>query len=125
VAVVVAVRPTRSSQRHNAFPPGAVRVIWNDEPGEFDPFAASRGDLIARGVYEVTVRFGADAAEAEALMEKLDNHEYLDALEGIEYRLIVRSRGNAVISARVPTDEQPTRDLEVVLDRAERCLTAT
>jgi hypothetical protein len=91
-----------------------------------DPFAASRGFLVARGAYDVTVSFGADAGEAEALSEKLDDYEYLDASEGIEYRLIVRRRDNAVISVRVPTDEEPSRDeVEEVLDVAERCLTAT
>jgi hypothetical protein len=46
--------------------------------GEVDGFAPSGGGLVARGAYEVTVRFGKDAAEAEAVAEKLEQHEFLD-----------------------------------------------
>ncbi len=100
-----------------------ARVIWFDEPGERDPSPTKGGSLIARGAYEVTVRFGEDAAEAEALAERLEKHEYLDPFEGREYRFVVRRSGNAVVSARVPKDEYPTSDLGGVLDRAEHCLT--
>ena len=41
-----------------------VRVNWYEEAGDVDPFATTGGGLVARGVYEVTVRFGKDAAEA-------------------------------------------------------------
>jgi hypothetical protein len=80
------------------------------------------GSLLARGAYDVTVLFGADAAEAEAAAEKLERYEYLDPFEGREYRFVVRRRSNAVVSARVPNDEEPTSDLGDVLDAAERCL---
>jgi hypothetical protein len=103
-----------------------IRVMWNEgEAGDLDPFATSGGSLLARGVYDVTVRFGKDAAEAEAVAEKLEQHEYLEPFEGREYRFVVRSRSNAVVSARVPNDEEPDEsDLRDVLDAAERCLTA-
>jgi hypothetical protein len=55
--------------------------------------------------------------------EKLEQHEYSDPFEGREYRFVVRRRSNAVVSARVPKDEEPTSDLEDVLDAAEHCLT--
>jgi hypothetical protein len=81
--------------------------------------------LFARGAYDVTVRFGKDAAEAEAVAEKLEEYEELDPFDGREYRFVVRRRINAVISACVPTDEVPrTSDVRGVLDGAERCLTA-
>ena len=100
--------------------------MWNDEPGGTDPFATQGGSLIAKGVYDVTVRFGEDATEAEAVAEKLQRHEYEDPFEGRDYRLVVRRRSNAVLSARVPADEAPDReDLAEVLNVAERCLTAT
>jgi hypothetical protein len=102
-----------------------ARVNWYEGAGEVDPFPTSGGALVAFGAYEVTVRFGKDAAEAEAVAEKLEQHEYLDPFEGREYRFVVRSRSNAVVSARVPKDEQPDeRSLRDVLDAAERCLTA-
>lgn len=101
---------------------GGARVIWVDGPGEFDPLAGSTGTLVAYGVYEVTVHFGEDAAEAAALAERLEKHEDLDPFEGREYRFVVRRSGNAVVSARVPKDEYPTSDLGSVLDRAEHCL---
>jgi hypothetical protein len=90
-----------------------------------DPFAASGGALRAKGAYNVTVYFGEDAAEAGALAEKLESHEYFEPFEGREYRMVVRRTGNAVVSVDVPKDEEPTRDLEDVLGAAERCLTAT
>jgi hypothetical protein len=102
-----------------------IRVIWFEEAGDLDPFATTGGSLVARGAYEVTVRFGKDAAEAEAVAEKLEQHEYLDPFEGREYRFVVRRRSNAVVSARVPKDEEPDeRSLGDVLEAAERCLTA-
>jgi hypothetical protein len=103
-----------------------IRVSWFGEAGDADPFATTGGSLLARGVYDVTVRFGKDAAEAEAVAEKLEQHEYVDPFEGREYRFVVRRRSNAVVSARVPNDEEPDeRSLRDVLDAAERCLTAT
>jgi hypothetical protein len=102
-----------------------IRVIWFEEAGDLDPFATTGGSLVARGAYEVTVRFGKDAAEAEAVAEKLEQHEYLDPFEGREYRFVVHRRSNAVVSARVPKDEEPDeRSLRDVLEAAERCLTA-
>jgi hypothetical protein len=59
-----------------------VRVNWYEEAGEVDPFATSGGALVARGAYDVTVRFGKDAAEAEAVAEKLERHEDLDPSRG-------------------------------------------
>jgi hypothetical protein len=57
--------------------------------------------------------------------EKLGQHEYLDPFEGREYRFVVHRRSNAVVSARVPKDEEPDeRSLRDVLEAAERCLTA-
>jgi hypothetical protein len=91
--------------------------------GEVDGFAPSGGGLVARGAYEVTVRFGKDAAEAEAVAEKLEQHEFLDPFDGVEYRFEVRRRSNAVVSARVPKGGEPTSDLKDVLDAAEGCLT--
>lgn len=104
-----------------------IRVSYwlpNEETGN-DPFATSGGSLLAKDAYNVTVRFGKDAAEAEALAEKLEQHEYLEPFEGREYRFVVRRRSNAVVSAHVPNDEEPDEsDLRGVLDAAERCLTA-
>ena len=97
----------------------------NEEAAGDDPFATSGGSLHAWGAYNVTVRFGKDAAEAEAVAERLEEHEYLEPFEGREYRLVVRRRSNAVIAAHVPNDEEPhERSLSDVLNRAERCLTA-
>jgi hypothetical protein len=102
-----------------------IRVIWHEGAGDVDPFATTGGSLLARGVYEVTVRFGKDAAEAEAVAEKLEQHESLDPFEGREYRFVVRRRSNAIVKARVPKDEVPDeRSLRDVLNAAERCLTA-
>jgi hypothetical protein len=102
-----------------------IRVMWHEQAGEDDPFATSGGFLVARGAYEVTVGFGNDAAEADAVAEKLEEQEYVDPLEGRKYRFVVRRRSNAGVSARVPTDEEPDeRSLRDVLDAAERCLTA-
>jgi hypothetical protein len=104
-----------------------IRVgYWlpNEEAGD-DPFATSGGSLLAKGAYNVTVRFGKDAAEVEAVAEKLEEHEFLEPFEGREYRFVVRRRSNAVISAHVPNDEEPhERSLRDVLEAAERCLTA-
>ena len=95
----------------------------NEETGD-DPFTTSGGSLLARGAYDVTVRFGKDAADAEAMAEKLEEHEYLEPFEGREYRFVARRRSNAVVSAHVPNDEEPDEsDLRDVLDAAERCLT--
>lgn len=49
-----------------------VRVSYwlpNEETvdGDDGPFATSGGSLLAKGAYNVTVRFGKDAAEAEAV----------------------------------------------------------
>ena len=106
-----------------------VRVSYwlpDEEVGDIeDPFATSGGSLLAKGAYNVTVRFGKDAAEAEAVAEKLEEHEYLEPFEGREYRFVVRRRSNAVVSAHIPDDEEPdTSDLRGVLDAAERCLGA-
>jgi hypothetical protein len=104
-----------------------VRVSYwlpNEETGD-DPFATSGGSLLAKGACNVTVRFGRDAAEAEAVAEKLEEQEYLEPFEGREYRFVVRRRSNAVVSAHVPNDEEPdASDLRGVLDAAERCLSA-
>jgi hypothetical protein len=104
-----------------------IRVSYwlpNEETGD-DPFATDGGSLLAKGAYNVTVRFGKDAAEAEGVAEKLERHEYLDPFEGREYRFVVRRRSNAVISAHVPKDEEPhERSLRDVLEAAQRCLTA-
>lgn len=103
-----------------------ARVIWlDDEPGESDRFAARGGTLVAFGVYEVTLRFGDDAAEAEELAGRLEDHRYLDPFNARDYRFVVRRKGNAVVTAQVPSDEEPTSDLENVLGRAEGCLKAT
>jgi hypothetical protein len=96
----------------------------NEEAAGDDPFATSRGSLHAWGAYNVTVRFGKDATEAEAVAEKLEEHQYLEPFEGREYRFVVRRRSNAVIAAHVPKDEEPhERSLRGVLDAAEGCLT--
>jgi hypothetical protein len=104
-----------------------VRVSYwlpNEETGE-DPFVTRGGSLLAKGAYDVTVRFGKDAAEAGAVADKLEQHEDFDPFEGREYRFVVRRRSNAVVSARIPKDEKPDeRSLRDVLDAAERCLTA-
>lgn len=106
-----------------------VRVVYwlpNEDPRDLeDPFTTSGGSLLAKGAYDVTVRFGKDAAEAEAVAEKLEKYEELDPFEGREYRFVVQRRSNAVVSARVPKDEEPDgRSLDGVLDAAEGCLTA-
>jgi hypothetical protein len=102
-----------------------IRVMWNEEASDLDPFATSGGSLLARGAYDVTVHFGKDAAEAEAVAKKLERHEYEDPFEGREYRFVVRRRSNAVVSVRVPTDEEPHKQsLSSVLDAAESCLRA-
>jgi hypothetical protein len=104
-----------------------VRVSYwlpNEETGE-DPFVTRGGSLLAKGAYDVFVRFGKDAAEAEAVAEKVEQQEEFDPFEGRDYRFVVRRRSNAVISARVPKDEEPDeRSLRGVLDAAEGCLTA-
>jgi hypothetical protein len=108
-----------------------IRVVYwlpDKEAGDNDnddPFPTSGGSLLARGAYDVNVRFGKDAAEAEAVAEKLEHQIFLDRFEGREYRLVVRRRSNAVVSARVPTDEEPDeQSLRGVLDAAEGCLRA-
>lgn len=130
VAAVAAVRGCGSESETYSVEPtsrclsaAGVRVIWFEGPGEVDGFAPSGGGLVARGAYEVTVRFGKDAAEAEAVAEKLEQHEFFDPFDGVEYRFEVRRRSNAVVSARVPKGEGPTSDLKDVLDAAEGCLT--
>jgi hypothetical protein len=98
----------------------------NEDVGDIeDPFTTSGGSLLAKGAYDVFVRFGKDAAEAEAVAEKVEQQEEFDPFEGRDYRFVVRRRSNAVISARVPKDEEPDeRSLRGVLDAAEGCLTA-
>jgi hypothetical protein len=105
-----------------------IRVSYwlPSEEAADDPFATSGGSLLAKGAYNVTVRFGKDAAEGEAVAEKLEEHEYLEPFEGREYRFVVRRSSNAIISAHVPKDEEPdASDLRGVLDAAEGCLTTT
>jgi hypothetical protein len=105
-----------------------IRVgYWlpNEKGAGNDPFATSGGSLYAKGAYNVTVRFGKNATEAGAVAEKLEEHEYLEPFEGREYRLVVRRRSNAVITAHVPKDEEPhERSLRDVLEATEGCLTA-
>jgi hypothetical protein len=55
---------------------GAGRIIWFEGPGEVDGFAPSRGGLVVRGAYEVTVRFGKDAAEAAPWRRSLNNAKF-------------------------------------------------
>jgi hypothetical protein len=132
VAAVVAVSGCRGESETYSVEPTSkclsatgIRVMWHEGAGEVNPFPTTGGSLVARGVYEVTVRFGKDAPEAEAVAEKLEQDEYVDPFEGREYRFVVRRRSNAVISARVPNDEEPDeRSLRDVLDAAERCLIA-
>jgi len=106
-----------------------IRVSYwlpDEEVGDIeDPFATSGGSLLAKGAYDVFVRFGKDAAEAEAVAEKVEQHEEFDPFAGLDYRFVVRRESNAVISARVPKDKEPDEQaLSGVLDAAERCLTA-
>jgi hypothetical protein len=50
--------------------------------GDDDAFATSGGALLARGAYDVTVRFGKDATEARAVAEKLEDQVSLDPSRG-------------------------------------------
>jgi hypothetical protein len=132
VAVVAAVGGCGGDRETYAVEPTSkclsatgIRVNWYEGAGKVDPFPTSGGAVVAFGVYEVRVRFGKDAGEAEAVAEKLEEYEYEDPFEAREYRFVVRRRSNAVVSARVPKDEEPDeRSLRDVLDAAERCLTA-
>jgi hypothetical protein len=108
-----------------------IRVVYwlpNEEAvdGDNGSFTTSGGSLLARGAYDVTVRFGKDAAEAEGVAEEVEQHEEFDPFTGLDYRFVVRRRSNAVVSARVPKDgEQDERSLTAVLDEAEGCLRPT
>jgi hypothetical protein len=108
-----------------------IRVVYwlpNEEAvdGDNGPFTTSGGSLLAKGAYDVFVRFGKDAAEAEAVAEEVEQHEEFDPFAGLDYRFVVRRESNAVISARVPKDEEPDeRSLTDGLDTAESCLRPT
>jgi hypothetical protein len=108
-----------------------IRVVyWSPDEeavhGDDGPFTTSGGSLLAKGAYDVFVRFGKDAAEAEAVAEEVEQHEEFDPFAGLDYRFVVRRESNAVISARVPKDEEPDeRSLTDVLDKAESCLRPT
>jgi hypothetical protein len=97
-------------------------------PGEpRGPLRATHGHLLARGAVPVSVLFGKDAAEAAAIAERLDDYHYLGG-EGREYELELRQRGNAVLGAQVPVEEEfydpPADEVDEALDAAEDCLRA-
>jgi hypothetical protein len=75
----------------------------------------------------VSVLFGKDAAEAAAIAERLDDYHYLGG-EGREYELELRRRGNAVLGAQVPVEQEfydpPADEVDEALDAAEDCLRA-
>jgi hypothetical protein len=97
-------------------------------PGEpVGPLRATHGYLHARGAVPVNVLFGKDAAEADAIAERLDDYHY-PLVDGREYELELRRRGNAVLGAQVPVEgeyyDPPADEVDEALDAAERCLTA-
>lgn len=117
-----AVEPTEACLRAKG-----VTTWWEDkpEPGASGPFSATQGSLFAQGVVPVHVLFGADAGEAEAWAEGLEDYQYPE-VDGRQYRMVVRRRGNAVLGARVPVEEEfydpPSDEVREALDAAEHCL---
>jgi hypothetical protein len=104
--------------------------------GEFDypapgeprgPLRATHGYLHARGAPPVNVLFGKDAAEAGAIAERLEDYRY-PLVDGREYELELRRRGNAVLGAQVPVEAEyydpPADVVDEALDAAEDCLRA-
>jgi hypothetical protein len=94
-----------------------------------DPYRATQGSLLVDGVVPVHILFGKDAAEGEAMAERLEDYQYLDGFEGREHRMEVRRRGNAVLGADVHVDAEyydpPADEVGEALDGAEECLTHT
>ena len=105
-----------------------VRVVEfeNPAPGEpRGPLRATHGSLLARGAVPVNVLFGKDAAEAGAIAERLEDYHYV-LVDGREYELELRRRGNAVLGAQVPVEQEfydaPSDEVSEALDAAEQCL---
>jgi hypothetical protein len=107
----------------------------NPAPGEpRGPLRATHGSLHAGGVSRrglgavpVSVLFGKDAAEAGAIAERLEDYHY-PLVDGREYELELRRRGNAVLGAQVPVEAEyydaPADEVDEALDAAEDCLRA-
>jgi hypothetical protein len=100
----------------------------NPAPGEpRGPLRATHGVLHARGAPPVNVLFGKDAAEAGAIADRLEDYRY-PLVDGREYELELRRRGNAVLGAQVPVEAEyydpPADVVDEALDAAEDCLRA-
>src|SRR5688572_14954510 len=107
----------------------------NPAPGEpRGPLRATHGVLHAGGVSRrglgavpVNVLFGKDAGEAGAIAERLEDYRY-PLVDGREYELELRRRGNVVLGAQVPVEPEyydpPADVVDEALDAAEDCLRA-
>lgn len=103
-----------------------VVELDNPAPGEpRGPLRATHGILHARGAVPVNVLFGKDAAEAGAIAERLEDYHY-PLVDGRQYELELRRRGNAVLGAQVPVEAEyydaPADEVDEALDAAEHCL---
>jgi hypothetical protein len=120
-----ALQPTEACLRGK----GVMAVeLENPAPGEpRGPLRATEGLLHAPGAVPVSVLFGKDAAEAGAIAERLEDYHY-PLVDGREYELELRARGNAVLGAQVPVEEEfydpPPDEVDEALDAAEDCLRA-
>jgi hypothetical protein len=120
-----ALQPTEACLRGK----GVMAVDFeNPAPGEpRGPLRATQGYLHARGAVPVDVLFGKNAAEASAIAERLEDYHY-PLVDGPEYELELRRRGNVVLGAQVPVEEEfydpPADDVDEALDAAEDCLRA-
>jgi hypothetical protein len=105
-----------------------VMVVGFDYPASGEPLSplrATHGVLHARGAVPVNVLFGKDAAEAGAIAERLEDYHY-PLVDGREYELELRHRGNVVLGAQVPIEAEyydaPADEVDEALDAAEDCL---
>jgi hypothetical protein len=120
-----ALRPTEACLRGK----GVLVVEFdNPAPGEpRSPLRATHGYLHVRGAPPVNVLFGKDAGEAGAIAERLEDYRY-PLVDGREYELELRRRGNAVLGAQVPVEAEyydpPPDVVDEALDAAEDCLRA-
>jgi hypothetical protein len=119
-----ALQPTEACLRAKG-----VMVVGFDNPAPGEPrgpLRATHGFLHARGAPPVNVLFGKDAAEAGAIAERLEDYRY-PLIDGREYELELRRRGNVVLGAEVPVEAEyydpPADVVDEALDAAEDCLT--
>jgi hypothetical protein len=120
-----ALQPTEACLRGK----GVLVVEFdNPAPGEpRSPLRATHGVLHVRGAPPVNVLFGKDAAEAGAIAERLEDYRY-PLVDGREYELKLRRRGNVVLGAQVPVEPEyydpPADVVDDALGAADDCLRA-